>query len=280
MANNEWITIFELSRRTGVHEESIVRYISAFSEYLPQRRVGSLRLLKAEASSIVKMIWEGYKEGKQTPQIRDILNQNYNKEILDVATNQESFLNQDPSNLFSHESPMIPSQHRSIFEIQQTNAISLTELNKMLNILSENLNGQFKWLERQDHSIHFIIEKLCEVFDQQYSKLANSNKNNRILIEKVANALNKQSQQIENQNQHMNLLFLKLVQALEASNKRNITLMEELINHNKSFEHIKQMEEKIERLENEYMWKADEMFETMTNKLNGSKSWWKFWKRK
>ena len=280
MTKDDWVTIFEISKQTGVHEENIVRYISAFSEYLPEKKVGNLRLLKAEASSIIKTIWAGYRDGKMTPQIRDILNKNYHKEIVNMATDREPFFTQDPTSVFSHESTMLPPQHHTIFEIEQTDAISLTELNKMLYALSENLNGQFKWLERQDNTIHYIIEKLCEVFDHQYSKLEGSNKNNRILIEKVADALNKQSQQIENQNQHMNLLFMKLVQALDASNKRNMTLMEELIKSNKSIKHIKEIEEKVERLENEYMWKTDEIFEALTKKVNGRKPWWKLWRRK
>ena len=218
---DEWITIGEVSERSGVAEPNIRRYISAFNEFLPQRRSGGHRLLKPESAEIVKMIRDSYDSGRDTEQIREHLQERYRR-VFDVAVNHDDSVGTERgSGVFKNEPD---TDEGSVIGPEESNADSLSvvqfasalqntssliqnieqlleheraeplnQINKTLSILSH----QLKQNEISERKTFFILEQMAKLADSKLNEIRELKIENAQLKRQINELAEKQSTEME-----------------------------------------------------------------------------------
>ena len=69
----EWLSLAEISRRTGIAESSLRRYVRNFASHLPQEQAGKRWVFAEEAVEVFERIGAAYREGKTTDEISLLL---------------------------------------------------------------------------------------------------------------------------------------------------------------------------------------------------------------
>ena len=218
---DEWITIGEVSERSGVTEPNIRRYVSAFNEFLPQRRSGGLRLLKPESAEIVKMIRDFYDSGRDTEQIKEHLQERYRR-VFDVAVNNAHSLGTErESDVFNNEPDtneegVLGSEEQnadSLSVVQFASALEntssliqnieqlldheraepLNQINKTLSILSH----QLKQNEISERKTFFILEQMAKLADSKLNEIRELKIENAQLKRQINELAEKQSTEMQ-----------------------------------------------------------------------------------
>lgn len=108
----QWWSINEIAKELHIPETTVRRYISTFKEYFSHqaKQFGRGKKYPEQAAHIIKTIYNSYRTGKSTDEIRGLLNIQY-KQVIDI----------EPVNDFSHDSKTMPVDQNTIHGIIEKN---------------------------------------------------------------------------------------------------------------------------------------------------------------